>query len=105
MPLSLEDWSLTPGPSGKSLCFVFAVSMVWGSFSCNANNQVPFTMLRTNELIMTKNAVISSQLTTSASQLSGSMLFLHAKNVFQVHLGKGNNLLICQGKGGIYSTR
>lgn len=78
--------------------------MVWESFSGYAKNEVPLTMLRTNELKMTKTTV--SQVKTYASQLSGSIwLLLHAKNVFQVRLGKGKNLVICQGKGGIYSPR
>lgn len=63
-------------------------------------------MLRPNELKHDKDSSYLGQLKTSASQLPGSIwLLLPAREVFHIHLGKGNNSVICQGKGGIYSPR
>lgn len=70
--------------------------MVLKSFGCSSNDQRPLSVLRTNELKMTKMAK-----KTYASQLSGSPIgfLLPTKSVFQVHPGKGNNWLFVRSKG------
>lgn len=97
----LADFILShTNPGFVFVCFAFAISMVLKSFSCSSNNQLPFTVLRTNELKMAKAMVVAINGKTHASQLSGSPRRLHLQtiSVFKVYPGKRITWLFVRAK-------